>query len=394
VLSAGTHVITLEGVNGGGAGGIGAEIYGPFPPGSTANDDAMVGLDYANNVVFTSLDQIGDVFDTGVTSGFSCEAGFALDLCGDAPLCTRFERVDACEVVGEICDDGIDNDGDTDIDCGDIDCRDAPGCDIERTFYFTTPAQSGNPTPAAPTRLYATNAAGQPQLLGDITVDGVPVIVTAIALTTGGTLIGFMFDPAGPTSTAIVIDPDTAIGVRVDAPPAPVHVIGAGYDPQNRLWVLDRTNQQIREYTQLGGLEAPLMPFPVQLDGGDIAFDQNGDCYLTGDSLNGDVQRDLYRCDLAARTTTSLGPLSVQGFVDGVGGVFVSGMAFSLDDETCESTLFALDGKAIDELGVIDVSGEPPTITQVASTGINFSWYTNPDGAGFPSVANSPACDR
>ena len=86
-LSAGTHIITLEGVNTGGPGGFAAEIYGPFPPGSTASDDALAGLDYANNVAFSSLSQIGGQFNTGVNSGYSCPEGLALDLCGGEPAC-------------------------------------------------------------------------------------------------------------------------------------------------------------------------------------------------------------------------------------------------------------------------------------------------------------------
>lgn len=95
-LQAGVNIIELEGFDTGVAAALGAEIYGPFPAGSTATDDAMLDLDYENNIVFTTGEQLGGTFNTGSTTGFICEDGFALNLCGEEATCSRIERT-ACE---------------------------------------------------------------------------------------------------------------------------------------------------------------------------------------------------------------------------------------------------------------------------------------------------------
>ena len=95
-LQPGTHIIEMEGYDVGVAAAFGAEIYGPFPLGSTADDATMSGLDYENNIIWTTGDQIGSNFNTGSISGYACEDGFALDLCGDDAVCTSIER-QACE---------------------------------------------------------------------------------------------------------------------------------------------------------------------------------------------------------------------------------------------------------------------------------------------------------
>jgi hypothetical protein len=97
VLSAGPHVIELQGQDSGGvAATLGAEIYGPFPAGSTANDANMADLDYANNIIWSTGDQLGGTFDTGTNSGYSCPDGMSLNLCGEAPTCSSYQQV-ACQ---------------------------------------------------------------------------------------------------------------------------------------------------------------------------------------------------------------------------------------------------------------------------------------------------------
>lgn len=91
-LSAGAHIIELQGLDVGVAATLGAEIYGPFAVGSTATDDDMAGLDYANNIFWSTANQLGGVFDSGQNSGYSCPDGFGLNLCGDVATCTVFEE--------------------------------------------------------------------------------------------------------------------------------------------------------------------------------------------------------------------------------------------------------------------------------------------------------------
>ncbi len=304
--------------------------------------------------------------------------------CPDGQPC-----VDGLCGTAEICDNGADDDGDGGIDCLDADCRDDAACDIDRTVYFSMPNQLGSPVPAAPTRLYTLDAEGNAVLLGDITVDGEPVAVSAIALSPDGILTGFVVDPDGPSSTPITIDPANA-EATVDGPAVPVWIHGAGYGPDGRLWVMDRTNQQVREFAD--DLGPGIIDYPVPMDGADIAFDAAGDCILTGASLEPGVQRDIYRCDVEAGTIEPLGAPAPEGFEDADGDIRAVSLAFALRADTCQPELFTLDGLSIDELGTVDLSTDPPAVRQVASTGINYSWYVNPDAAGFPDIANSPAC--
>ncbi len=95
-LTSGANVIELEAMNVGGPAAFGAEIYGPFDPADLVDDTSMMALDYQNNIVWSTGDQIGGNFNTGVTSGWSCEDGYALDLCGGEPTCTLYES-QACE---------------------------------------------------------------------------------------------------------------------------------------------------------------------------------------------------------------------------------------------------------------------------------------------------------
>ncbi len=95
-LEAGVNIIEMEGFDQGVVAALGAEIYGPFPAGSTATDDDMMALDYENNIVWSTGDQLGGNFNTGSTTGFVCEDGFALNLCGETATCTSIER-EACE---------------------------------------------------------------------------------------------------------------------------------------------------------------------------------------------------------------------------------------------------------------------------------------------------------
>lgn len=90
-LAPGSYVIELEGYDTGVAASLGAEIYGPFPQGSTSDDASMAALDYADNIIWSTGDQLGGVFQTGATTGYSCPDGTSLDLCDDAVSCTGVE---------------------------------------------------------------------------------------------------------------------------------------------------------------------------------------------------------------------------------------------------------------------------------------------------------------
>jgi hypothetical protein len=95
-LSAGVHVIEMQGLNHFNAAAFGAELYGPFPTGSTGNDAAMAALDYENNIIWSTGEQIGQPFISGSTSGYSCPDGYAVNTCGEEVTCSIYEEA-ACQ---------------------------------------------------------------------------------------------------------------------------------------------------------------------------------------------------------------------------------------------------------------------------------------------------------
>lgn len=60
------------------------------------NAGSMMALDYADNIVWNTINQIGGTFHLGEKSGYQFDDGFALDLCSAESTCTRAER-EICE---------------------------------------------------------------------------------------------------------------------------------------------------------------------------------------------------------------------------------------------------------------------------------------------------------
>ena len=81
----------MEGYNDHGAASFGAEISGPFPPGSLPTDQHMIDADYANHIVFSTGEMVGQSFTLGEDSGWTCPDGYSLNLCGVDPACTLVE---------------------------------------------------------------------------------------------------------------------------------------------------------------------------------------------------------------------------------------------------------------------------------------------------------------
>lgn len=90
-LASGKHLVQLTGYNNDQIAAFGAELSGPFVPGSLATDADVLGADYAGNLVFTTGRLEGDTFDVGEESGWVCPDGSVLDLCADEPVCTQLE---------------------------------------------------------------------------------------------------------------------------------------------------------------------------------------------------------------------------------------------------------------------------------------------------------------
>lgn len=89
-LTAGTHVISVEGYNYGGAAAFGAEIYSAtaallqtFTTPAQVQNPAIT--------VFSTFSKIGANFDIGQNSGYSCPNGYTLSLCDGTPECTGIQ---------------------------------------------------------------------------------------------------------------------------------------------------------------------------------------------------------------------------------------------------------------------------------------------------------------
>lgn len=90
-LTAGTHVITLEGNNNGGAAAFAAEIYNTTSAIlQTYTTSAQV---QAVTIFSTFPKRSGGTFQTGQTSGYSCQPGYTLNTCNGAPVCSLIETI-------------------------------------------------------------------------------------------------------------------------------------------------------------------------------------------------------------------------------------------------------------------------------------------------------------
>jgi len=90
-LTAGTHVITLEGNNNGGPAAFAAEIYNATS--ATLQTFTTAAQVQGVTVFSTFPKRTSGTFQTGETSGFSCPPGYALDLCDGAPSCSLIETI-------------------------------------------------------------------------------------------------------------------------------------------------------------------------------------------------------------------------------------------------------------------------------------------------------------
>ncbi len=268
------------------------------------------------------------------------------------------------------------------------------------TIYFSAPSQDGSPTAPVPgTTLFAVDEIGGALTeVGEVKLDGEEVAVGALAMNSGGTIYGFIYE-SDVGSRLVTIDAESAAATIVGAgTPITDRVNGAAFDRFNTLWVITLDTKSIYSFD----LEAlTLEGDGVQIaeadsvSGADLAFDLNNNCYYIGTYANGlpseNSSTPLYSCDLEEGLFEALGQLT-SNFADNPPDVFSSScLAFSLSNEDCTEVPMGCDGRGVDEVGIIDIDGL--SITATANLGVNKSWFNWPDMAGFPSVVNTPACD-
>ena len=266
-----------------------------------------------------------------------------------------------------------------------------------RVAWFSVPDGPDPAAPSPPTRLVAWDGV-RSTIVGDITLDDHDVAVTALALDPAGRMFGFAFDPAMPSSTPIGIDPATGRAAAVGEPLVG-RIEGAAFAPDGTLYVMDHTRREVRSYPD----DVLAFAYPDALgrdpaSGADIAFDNDGQCILTGSVAAGPApdgmveQGEIYRCDVEAGTVEPIGMPRSFGFLDADGLAATGALAFAYDEQTCALRLHALDGRADDEMAFVSLEADPPEIRQLDPIGLDRGWPAHADGAGYPSVANSPEC--
>ena len=77
----------MEGKNAGAQSAFGAEVYNPV------NYETLTGATSTGttgaNVIFTTLEYVGQNWDLGTTVGYSCSSGYALNTCDPTYTCTQ-----------------------------------------------------------------------------------------------------------------------------------------------------------------------------------------------------------------------------------------------------------------------------------------------------------------
>lgn len=90
-LTAGTHVITLEGNNSGTAAAFAAEIYNTTS--AILQTYTTAAQVQAITIFSTFPKRTSGTFQTGEDSGYSCPPGYALNTCNGAPVCSLIETI-------------------------------------------------------------------------------------------------------------------------------------------------------------------------------------------------------------------------------------------------------------------------------------------------------------
>ena len=90
-LSSGKNIIEVEGYN------VSESIAGFVLEVYDATEEELKNIRYESELnsvrIFSTLDRIGQTFDLGENSGYSCPTGYALDTCGTGTTCVLIERV-------------------------------------------------------------------------------------------------------------------------------------------------------------------------------------------------------------------------------------------------------------------------------------------------------------
>ena len=105
-LKAGINILTLEGLNQGRIASFAAEVYHATP-----SQLALITTPAQLSAVtiFTTTNKIGQTFQTGQFSGYSCPSGYALNTCGQELMCSIIESIpyNCCFLITNCADKSL-----------------------------------------------------------------------------------------------------------------------------------------------------------------------------------------------------------------------------------------------------------------------------------------------
>jgi hypothetical protein len=205
-------------------------------------------------------------------------------------------------------------------------------------------------------------------LVGDLTLNGSPVKIDALASSPQYGLLAFQMDGdlyqyTGSNSRLVRVNPQTAQVSVIGDWLSRRTIVGAAFDASDRLWAVDTQQDQLLRIDPNSG--AILQSIPITLGGNrfdlhafgtDIAFDIYGNAYICDPITQSPYGTKFYRLDMATGAATLLH--TDQVVVPGCGGVApgpaVVGMAFSR--AAPPDRLFVAENNGCDDIWYYDIN--------------------------------------
>jgi len=180
--------------------------------------------------------------------------------------------------------------------------------------------------------------------VGDLTLNGSPVKIDALAYSPQYGLLAFQMDGdlyqyTGSNSRLVRVNPQTAQVSVIGDWLSGRTIVGAAFDASDRLWAVDTQQDQLLRIDPNSG--AILQSIPITLGGNrldlnapgatDIAFDIYGNAYICDTILQSPQGTKFYRLDMATGAATLLhtDQVEVPRYGGGLAEPSVVGMAFS-----------------------------------------------------------------
>ncbi|MDR2128664.1 MAG: hypothetical protein LBP52_06325 [Burkholderiaceae bacterium] len=183
-----------------------------------------------------------------------------------------------------------------------------------------------------------------PATVQPVTVHGQGVAADGLAINKAGELFAYVnTDANNPpvgngTAQLIRIEPSDGTAVEIGAPLPNVRIAGAAFDMDDNLWVLDWINKQLIKIKPDGSVDGATAaitivginaPYTVQGAFADIAFDIDGNCYLSTNQDLSSASTAVYSVDMKTGAVSPISP-NLSGSLSSTGKIpSPVGMAFT-----------------------------------------------------------------